>query len=93
MTVSAVLSGAFAGLAAASAPGHKLHPGTTAPRTLGTKRSQATAAGEASTAIPPLPPPPGPGNLSGAPPSAPAPAQANAPTATQAPPVAVSGGS
>lgn len=91
VTVSAVLSGVFAGIAAASAPGHKLHPGTTQ-RPPEARPAQAAASGRSSTVIPPLPPPPGPGNLrSGAPPPAAAPAPAPAPT--QAPPVVVSGGS
>jgi hypothetical protein len=81
LTASAVLSGVFAGLAAASAPGHKLLAGA------GPKGQHVTASARASTAIPPLPAPPGPGNLSAAPPAA------AAPSATQAPPVVVSGGS
>lgn len=88
LAVSGVLSGVFAGIAGASAPGHKLHPATTAQRTPAAKQ-RATASVHASTAIPPLPPPPGPGNLGAAPP----PASAPAPAPTQAPPVVVSGGS
>jgi hypothetical protein len=82
LTASALLSGVFAGIAAASAPGHKLLTGTAAP-----KGRHLTASAGTSTAIPPLPAPPGPGNLSAAPPAA------AAPSATQAPPVVVSGGS
>lgn len=82
--VSAVLSGLFAGLAAASTPGHKLLSGTSSGRTRGNSAA-------ASTAIPPLPAAPGPGNVSGAVPSAPTPAPAPAPT--QSPPAVVSGGS
>ncbi len=90
LAVSAVLSGVFAGIAAASAPGHKLQPATTAQLTPNAKRSQGTASGRTSTTIPSLPPPPGPGNLGAAPP---APTSAPAPAPTQAPPVVVSGGS
>lgn len=82
LTVSALLSGVFAGIAAASAPGHKLLVGGAAP-----KGRQITASARTGTAIPPLPAPPGSGNLSAAPPAA------AAPSATQAPPVVVSGGS
>ncbi|MGZ4390690.1 MAG: hypothetical protein ACXVRK_01010 [Gaiellaceae bacterium] len=82
LTVSAVLSGVFAGIAAASAPGHKLTTGTAAP-----KGRHLSASARPSTAIPALPAPSGPGNVSAAPPAA------AAPSATQAPPVAVSGGS
>jgi hypothetical protein len=89
LTASAVLSGVFAGIAAASAPGHKLHPGTPAQRAPAPRKPQRDATVSASTTIPPLPPPPGPGNLSAAPPPAPAPA----PTVTQSAPVVVSGGS
>jgi hypothetical protein len=89
LAVSAMLSGVFAGIAAASAPGHKLHSGQTSQAAL--KHPRTAAAVRTKAAIPPLPPPPGPGNLRAAPPPAPAPAPAPAPT--QAPPVVVSGGS
>jgi hypothetical protein len=88
LTISAVLSGVFAGFAAASAPGHRLLTRATARSTPAAKDRQLGASARAGTAIPPLPAPPGPGNLSAAPPT-PAPA----PSATQAPPVVVSGGS
>lgn len=95
LTVSALLSGAFAGLAAASAPGKKLHPAATtttaaAPAAASTQAPTPTR----STAIPPLPAPPGPGNVSApAPAPAPTPTPAQAPVVTSAPPVVVSGGS
>jgi hypothetical protein len=85
LAVSAALSGAFAGIAAASAPGHKLLSGTTA------SRAPGRVATSARTAIPPLPAPPGPGNASAAPPPAPNPAPA--PAVTQAPAAVVSGSS
>ena len=85
---SALLSGIFAGIAGASSPGHKLS-GTTVQRTTAQKTTRTTASVGVHKAIPPLPPPPGPGGLGAAPPPAPA----AAPTATQAPPVVVSGGS
>jgi hypothetical protein len=81
LAASALLSGVFAGIAAASAPGHKLLTGAAA------KGRHITASARSSTAIPPLPAPAGPGNVSAAPPAAAAPA------ATPAPPVVVSGGS
>jgi hypothetical protein len=81
--ISAVLSGLFAGIAAASAPGHKLLSGTSA------RRRQATSM-RRSSAIPALPAAPGAGNLSAAPP---APTPAPAPAPTQSPPAVVSGGS
>jgi hypothetical protein len=87
LTASALLSGIFAGIAGATSPGHKLS-GTTVQRTTAQKTRRTTASVGVSKAIPPLPPPPGPGGLSAAPP-----APAAAPTATQAPPVVVSGGS
>lgn len=87
LAVSAVLSGLFAGIAAASAPGHRLPSKASALRP---QRSLA-ASGGTSTVIPPLPAPPGAGNQSAAPPSASAPAPA--PSATQSPPVVVTGGS
>jgi hypothetical protein len=89
LTASALLSAVFAGIAAASAPGHKLLSRTTAQRTTGAKTPRTTASVGMSKAIPPLPPPPGPGNLGAASP----PTAAPAPNVTQAPPVAVSGGS
>jgi hypothetical protein len=89
LTVSALLSGVFAGVAASYAPGRLLHPKATVRPAASTTRTRPPVT-ETSTAIPPLPPPPGPGNLSAAPP---APAPAPAPVATQAPPVVVSGGS
>ncbi len=94
LTVSALLSGAFAGLAAASAPGKKLHPATTTPTATPVTASTPAPTPARSTAIPPLPAPPGPGNVS-APAPAPAPATtpAPAPAPTPAPPVVVSGGS
>lgn len=89
LTVSAILSGVFAGIAAASAPGHKLLPA--AARGTQTLRNRHVAASaRSSTAIPPLPAAPGPGNLGSA---APAPTPAPAPAPTQSPPVVVSGGS
>lgn len=90
LTVSALLSGVFAGIAAAYAPGHLLHAKATVQPAASATRPRPPASTRTSTAIPPLPPPPGPGNLSAAPP---APAPAPAPVATQAPPVVVSGGS
>src|SRR5579862_6495018 len=92
LAISAVLSGLFAGSAAASAPGHKLVHGAL---TRGAKGRQTTTTVHvhASTAIPPLPAAPGPGNDAAAPPPAPAPAPAPAPSATQSPPAVVSGGS
>jgi hypothetical protein len=89
LTVSAALSGVFAGIAAASAPGHKLSPGTSSPGTK-TSTSRQTAA-HSSLAIPPLPAAPGPGNLGSA--SPPAPTPAPAPSPTQSPPAVVSGSS
>lgn len=91
LAVSAVLSGLFAGIAAASAPGHKLPGKASALRPRSPSRRTTAAAAGRSTAIPPLPAPPGPRKQSAAPPSAPAPAPA--PSTTQAPPVVVSGGS
>ena len=91
LAVSAVLSGTFAGIAAASAPGHKLQSGTTAQQASNGKRSRSIASTHTSTAIPPLPAAPGPGNLSA--PAPPAPTAGSAPTQAQAPPVVVSGGS
>jgi hypothetical protein len=90
LTVSAILSGLFAGIAAASAPGHRLLPGASA-RAQALKGQQIGVSARSSTAIPPLPPPPGPGNLGAA--SSPAPTSAPAPSSTQSPPVVVSGGS
>ncbi len=90
LTVSAILSGVFAGIAAASAPGHKLLPAA-ARGTQTLKSRHVAASARSSTAIPPLPAAPGPGNLGAAAPAAPTPAPA--PSATQSPPVVVSGGS
>jgi hypothetical protein len=81
LAVSAALSGLFAGLAAASAPGHKLLTGTSG------GRSQNQATTSAGTAIPALPAAPGPGKVAAAPTPAPA------PSTTQSPPVAASGSS
>ena len=81
LAASALLSGVFAGIAAASAPGHKLLTGAAA------KGRHSTASARTSTAIPPLPAASGPSNLSAAPPTA------ATPSATQSPPVVVSGGS
>jgi hypothetical protein len=89
--VSAALSGLFAGIAAASAPGHKLLSGTSGRGTHATKDSQVAASAHTNTAIPPLPAAPGPGNSGSAAPPAPTPAPA--PSATQSPPAVVSGGS
>jgi type IV secretory pathway VirB10-like protein len=89
LAVAAALSGVFAGIAAASAPGHKLNSGTSARRTHAVKSRRSTA--RSSKAIPPLPAAPGPGNDAAAPPPAPTPAPA--PSPTQSPPVVVSGGS
>ena len=89
LAVSAALSGVFAGIAAASAPGHKLSPGTSSPGAK-TSTSRQTAAHSGLT-IPPLPAAPGPGNLGSA--SAPAPTPAPAHTPTQSPPPVVSGSS
>jgi hypothetical protein len=88
LAVSAVLSGLFAGIAAASAPGHKLLHGGSTPAS---KSGTAARTVRSSTAIPPLPAAPGPGSLSA--PSPPAPTPAPAPSPTQSPPVVVSGGS
>lgn len=90
LTVSAVLSGVFAGIAAASAPGHKLS-GATSGRTQAPKRRQTTSSEPSSRAIPPLPAAPGPGSLGAT--SPPAPTPAPAPSTSQSPPVVVSGGS
>jgi hypothetical protein len=90
LAVSAILSGVFAGIAAASAPGHKLLSAAgSGTQTL--KARHVAASVHASTAIPALPAAPGPGNLGTAAPAAPTPAPA--PSATQSPPVVVSGGS
>jgi hypothetical protein len=89
LTVSAALSGIFAGIAAASAPGHKLSSGSSSSQTQ-TPNARQTAA-RSSSAIPPLPAAPGPGNVGSASPPAPTPAPAPAPT--QSPPAVVSGGS
>ena len=91
LTVSAILSGVFAGIAAASAPGHKLLRGGSAQRTHAPKGRQTPVSARTSTAIPPLPAPPGPGSAGEA--SPPAPTPAPAPSPTQSPPVVVSGGS
>jgi hypothetical protein len=91
LTVAAILSGLFAGIAAASAPGHRLLPGASARRAQAPKGRKIAGSTRASTAIPPLPAAPGPGNLGAASPRAPTPAPA--PSPTQSPPVVVSGGS
>jgi hypothetical protein len=91
LTASAILSGLFAGIAAASAPGHKLLSRTSARRTQALDGRQAAALRRTSKAIPPLPAAPGPGSLGAA--SPPAPTPAPAPSSTQSPPVVVSGGS
>lgn len=91
LTVSAILSGLFAGIAAASAPGHKLLPRGSERRTQTTKSGQTAPSAATSTVIPPLPAAPGPGDVGAAAPPAPTPAPA--PTPTQSPPVVVSGGS
>jgi hypothetical protein len=90
LAVAAILSGIFAGIAAASAPGHKLLPGASARRAQALKGRQMTST-RSSTAIPPLPAAPGPGNLGAA--SPPAPTPAPAPSSSQSPPVVVSGAS
>lgn len=87
LTVSALLSAGFAGLAAASAPGKQLRS-RLAPSTPIAKRSGEPV--NRSAVIPPLPAPAGPGSR-GAP--APPPAATPAPAPTSAPPVVVSGGS
>ncbi|HEY8777092.1 MAG TPA: hypothetical protein VIM33_11515 [Gaiellaceae bacterium] len=91
LTVSAILSGLFAGIAAASAPGHRLLFGASARRTQALNAQQIAASARSSTAIPPLPAAPGPGKLGAA--SPPAPTPGPAPSSTQSPPVVVSGGS
>ncbi|HLY84895.1 MAG TPA: hypothetical protein VKO84_00045 [Gaiellaceae bacterium] len=91
VAVSAILSGLFAGIAASSAPGHKLLHGTLARRTQSRTAGKVAASTSSSAAIPPLPAPPGPGNGGSASPSAPAPAPA--PSASQSSPAVVSGSS
>lgn len=90
LAVAAALSGLFAGLAAASAPGHKLNSGTSAQRTPARKARRNAASAHSSKAIPPLPAAAGPGSDAAAPPP---PTPAPAPAPTQSPPVVVSGGS
>jgi hypothetical protein len=87
LAVSAALSGLFAGIAAASAPGHKLSSKTPA---AGTQTTGGQTAAHSSTAIPPLPAASGPGNVGSA---SPAPTPAPAPSPTPSPPAVVSGGS
>lgn len=91
VAISALLSGAFAALAAASAPGRHLHPAQTATTKARTPAPARHTATRHSTTIPPLPPAAGPGN-DAAPAPAPTPAP-SAPAPTQAPPVVSSGGS